>query len=493
MKTLLLVLAGTGLLMLAVLANRVPTVFTDTDDYYSQGVELWQKIGIDRLHLTEAEPDLRTPEEKVQARDDEQMARTQMAARSTSYSIFLYGLESAGTLWLVTAAQAAAAAWLLRLTLRSAAPAASGWAYLALMAGLAAGSTLPFFAGFAMPDIFAGVALLGCALLLLDWHALSRAERAGVLVILWFALVVHTSHELLAITLLPVGAVLLWWLGVPRRAAAIRLVVIAATVLAAIGWNTSYGMIVESQTGERLRHQPFLMARTLADGPGRRYLRQACAAGETYALCAFAKLPLDDSEDILWSDSPTTGVFLQSDWATRVQLELDEPRFVLGVLAHEPWGQFRASFANFAKQLTLFRLDDPVKDPHYYMTDDYWAHTYLPDLIMGVAHCGRKGNACPSRMTPALSTWWHGSVVIAALLVLGGTFATRRLPRPVIALALLVLAGVVLNAAITGVLSGPFARYQSRLIWLVPALAGVVVAASRRLPATVVGRSPEIA
>lgn len=492
MKTLLLVLAGTALLLLAVLANRVPTVFTDTDDYYSQGVELWEKIGIGVFHLAEPEPDVRTAEEKAQARDDEQMARTQMAARSTSYSLFLYGLESAGTLWLVTAAQAAVAAWLLRLSVREAAPEASGWIYLALMAGLAAGSTLPFFAGFAMPDVFAGMAVLACALLLLDWAGLSRTERAGVLAILWFALVVHTSHELLAITLLPVGAGLLWWLGVPRGAAAARLLMVAAAVVAAIGWNTGYGMYVEAQTGERLRHQPFLMARTLADGPGRRYLRQACARGETYALCAFAKLPLDDSEDILWSDSPKTGVFLQSDWETRVQLELDEPRFMLGVLGYEPWGQLQASFGNFIKQLTLVQVDDPVKDPHYYMTDDYWAHTYLPDLIMGVAHCGRKGNACPSRMTPELSAWWHGGVVGAALLVIAVVLARRRLPQRVTAWAWLILAGVVLNAAITGVLSGPFARYQSRLIWLVPAAAGVLLTASRRFAPAAVGKSAEI-
>ena len=40
-----------------------------------------------------------------------------------------------------------------------------------------------------------------------------------------------------------------------------------------------------------------------------------------------------------------------------------------------------------------------------------------------------------------------------------------------LAAAGLIGAAVVANAAICGVLSGPFARYEARLIWLVPMLA----------------------
>ena len=58
----------------------------------------------------------------------------------------------------------------------------------------------------------------------------------------------------------------------------------------------------------------------------------------------------------------------------------------------------------------------------------------------------------------------------------------RRPARALHALVALVLLAVFLNAGITGVISGPFARYQARLIWLIPALAGIVAAASLRRP-----------
>lgn len=497
-RTLWLVLAGTAILLLAIRADGFPTVFTDTDDYYSQGVELWQKARVEFLGV-KPEPDTRSAADKRQAAIDAELSRTQMAARSTTYSLFLYGLESAGTLWLVAAAQAASAAWTLLLVLRCAVPRAGPRSYLAVMAALAAGSTLPFFAGFAMPDAFAGVGVLGVALLTLYWAELSRTERAGVAVLLSFALVTHTSHELLAITLVPVAAVLLWWVRAGWRSSAVRLAAVTATILVAIAINSGYGMIVEAQTGQRLRHQPFLMARTLADGPGRAYLRHACSHGEHYALCRFQHLPLDDSEDILWSDLPTSGVFLIANYATRVQLEIEEPRFILQTIAYDPWAQIKASAANWAKQLTLIGIDDVVRNPHYYMTDDYWARTYLPDMIMAVAHCGRRGDACALWLTPAPTgdegglngrsppaprpALFHGAVVLLSLALTGAALwplrsrAATPVGRQMLAFAVLILAAVLLNAGITGVLSGPFARYQARLIWLIPALAGVALAA----------------
>ncbi len=479
-RSIWLTLAGTALLLLAILADRMPTVFTDTDDYYSQGVELWQAVKVNWFGIA-PEPDTRSDADKRQAAIDAELSRTQMSARSTSYSVFLYGLESAGTLWLLAAAQAACASWSLLLLLRSAVPRAGPRAYLLLMAGLALGSTLPFFAGFAMPDVFAGVAVVCCALVLLYWQALSRAQCWGVAVLLAFALVVHTSHELLAIVLVPIGAALLWWLRAGWRQAALRLGTITTAILIAIAINSVYGLVVQAQTGEKLRHQPFLMARMLADGPGRDYLRHACATGERYALCRFRNLPLDNSEDILWSDLPTTGVFLIGNYATRVQLELEEPRFVLGTLAYAPLAQLRASAANWWKQLTLVGLDDVVRNPHYYMTDDYWAKTYLPDMIMAVAHCGRRGDQCPLRLTPEVSSWYYGGIALASLAVAVaalGLLWRRRDPetRRLLALVVLPLAAVFFNAGITGVLSGPFARYQSRLVWLLPVLAGTLLA-----------------
>jgi hypothetical protein len=54
----------------------------------------------------------------------------------------------------------------------------------------------------------------------------------------------------------------------------------------------------------------------------------------------------------------------------------------------------------------------------------------------------------------------------------------RRPLRPgsreaLIAAAVVLGLAVVVNSAVTGILSGPFARYHARMVWIVPAIAGI--------------------
>ena len=51
-----------------------------------------------------------------------------------------------------------------------------------------------------------------------------------------------------------------------------------------------------------------------------------------------------------------------------------------------PWPTTRsarcvASLDNWGEQLAMFYVDDPIKNPHYYLTNDYWSTTNLPLLI----------------------------------------------------------------------------------------------------------------
>ena len=83
--------------------------------------------------------------------------------------------------------------------------------------------------------------------------------------------------------------------------------------------------------------------------------------------------------------------------------------------------------------------------------------------------------------------WLHTAVLALSL-----AFAAWRFSRPdawaalrardwsapsvrLLALGLTVLGVVVLNAGVCGVLSGAFSRYQARIIWLIPAAAGLAV------------------
>ncbi len=470
----LVALAGAGLILVVVAAFGRPTVFTDTDDYYSLGLELATDIGL------VAPPDL-SDADVAQAKIDAHMGHTQMASRSAVYAVFLWTLESLGTLWLVTATQALAVAWVVAALWRAALPGRARKGALVALAVVALLSPLPFFAGFAMPDIFAGVAAIAAVLLLVYPDRVGRHERAALWVLLVFAMAVHTSHVLMTVVLLVVGggvmaALRLNWSAVRRRLGGLL-----AAIVVAVALNSLYGLGIRFATGEPLRNQPFLTARLLADGPGRAYLRHACAAGERYTLCRFAHKPLSDSEDILWSDLPGTGVFMLSDYATRMQLEDQEGRFVLGTLAYAPGAQVVASLKNWRRQLAMVFVDDPIRDPVFYLTDPYWRQTNLPGMIGRLADCGPRHDRCRSRLTVPVSKALHGALALLALAAVAAGFARGggRLPRRLVAASVVLIAAVLVNAAVCGILSGPFARYQARIVWLLP-LTAVLLFAGRR-------------
>jgi len=484
------VLAGALLILAVVAVNGHPTVFTDTDDYYALGKELVTDVG-----LGPPPPEL-SDADVAQAKIDKHMGLTQMASRSAVYSLFLYVTESAGTLWLVALVQGAAISWLLLLLWRAALPGEPRWTALAAIAVVAVVSPLPYFAAFAMPDVFAGIVVLAATLLLVYADRLGRWERWSIGALLTIALAVHTSHVLFMVPLLAVGGLVLIWLRPGRRAAAERLVSVGIAIVVALAANSAYGALVRFQTGEPLRNQPFLTARLLADGPGRVYLRHACADATLYTLCAFKSKPLDNSEDILWSDLPRTGVFMRSDYPTRVHLEEQEARFVFGTLSYVPVAQLLASLRNWGQQLVLIFVEDPIRNPVFYLTDPYWRQTNLPAVIHRVADCGKHGRSCPSRLTMAQSRAWHGAWLIAATAALAVTAVLLRQrerrvasgdDRRLLAVLVMFAAGVVLNAAVCGILSGPFPRYQSRIVWLVPA--GALLAVARLRQRTAAGGS----
>ncbi len=473
--TWLIVLAGATLILAGVAAFGRPAVFTDTDDYYALGLELATDAGLI------APPDL-SDADVAQAKIDAHMSHTQMASRSAVYGIFLYALETAGTLWLVAVAQALAVAWVVAALWRAAVPGRPRAGALLVIAGLALLTPLPFFTGFAMPDIFAGVAAVAAVLLLIYPDRFGRGEGWGLAVLLVFAMAVHTSHILMMTIMLVVGGGALLARRGERRTLLRRLGGLFAAIVVAVALNSLYGIGIRLTSGEPLRNQPFLTARLLADGPGRDYLRHACAAGERYALCRFAHKPLADSEDILWSDLPATGVFMLSDYTTRMKLEDQEGRFVLGTLAYAPLGQLAASLGNWGRQLAMVFVDDPVRDPAFYLTDPYWRQTNLPPMIARVARCGPRHDQCRSRLTVPVSKAWHGAVAVGALAAVAAGFArggTARLPRRLIAASAFLIGAVLVNAAVCGILSGPFARYQARIVWLVP-LVAIVLFAGRR-------------
>ena len=472
------------MLMWTAIVDGRPSLFPDTALYYSQADYLAVALGV-------------SPAPEVPPQDPTALPATPGApnisatidgARSPIWGLFLYGLQRTGGLWSVAAAQALLAALTLRLLFRAACPQAPGWTYLAIMAVLSSTTSLPFFATYMMPDVFAGIAGGLALLMLVYWDRLTRSQRAAVVGLQVFALCAHRSNLVVLAATGVVGAALLLTIGAPWRAVAGRLGALFGAVAAAGLIGAIVFLPIERRAGERMRDPPFLMARVVADGPGRRYLQAACARGADLALCDFADLPPEDSDTLLWSYLEETGVFGVSDYPTRLRLEDQERGFVLGALAFDPWGEARAAGANAWRQLQLSGVEAPLADPSWLVTNGYWRRTSLPRIIPGAQACWTPGRCAPRIPATVVDT------IDAAMswLSLAGAagLAAWTLTRPAIAWSLrsglrrrldpaddrvrillafaLTAALVLINAAVCGALSAPAARYEARLIWLIP-------------------------
>lgn len=478
---------GTLLVLAVIAVNGRPSVFTDTDDYYDQGRTVVRDL-IGTWNSPAPPTDPADIAEAAEKRVDERFALTSMGARSAYYGVFLYSGVALGSLWLVAAVQALLALWPAWRLSRAIAPKARPWTFIPVCILVAAGTSLPLFAGFAMPDVFAGVAILCGVLLLIYRHTLRQREQALIWGLLSLSLSFHGSHTMTALCLAAAGAGLMLLLKADRRETFVRTSLIMAAVITGFAANALYAQSVKAKWGEELRRPPFLTARVLADGPGRTYLRDACRSGSPYVLCRFRHQALDDSDKILWSGTAGIGIFNRLSYEDRVALGKEEFRFVFNSVLHDPLGQVTASLQNWWWQLNLIYVEDPLRNPYVFLNDHYWGDTNLPLLIPDAALCKTSRAVCRARLRITPLRTWHTTVFVLAGLFLGWrlvvgeaaqAFKRKRLvfeedAMKATAAVGLLLIGYVVNAAVCGILSGPFPRYQARVAWLIPLAAALV-------------------
>jgi fructose-specific phosphotransferase system IIC component len=81
-----------------------------------------------------------------------------------------------------------------------------------------------------------------------------------------------------------------------------------------------------------------------------------------------------------------------------------------------------------------------------------------------------------------LERWILGGVAIGGIIVAAGLL--RRVPRgppasPVVPIIVWTLIGILVNAAVCGILSGPHDRYSARVAWLLPFAALLILVRPR--------------
>ena len=436
----LAVLLAALMLCWPALYNRYPLIFPDTASYINEG----RRSLVAMMHASHRPIEwMRTP----------------------IYSSCLFALHRNRTLWPVVPVQALLVSSMLWLVVRDFARNAPLRSFLLLLVALSVFSGLPWEVSYIMPDIMGPIAYLGLYLLVFRWERLSRFEAAFVTVLTGLAVVAHITHLLLTMllcgTLFFVSMLCPAWLRITPRAVSRGVLVLVSAVALQVAVNS---WLCDRWTLNVFPAPPFLTARLVSDGPAVRVLRQHCGKDLQLEVCRFTGSFPMDSDTFLWEDF---GVLSKLSKPEQVRMDGEE-RTLLDATLHEyPMQQARISAVSFLRQMVTFQLGDFTDSPG----QDFYLGAVLRYAGGLYARSRQAHNALPVKLFSVLQDCSVGvglGVVVAGLLRLG-----RRLGPELLGLSLLIVVAVIANAALTAILSEVDSRYQIRVIWLLPFLAGL--------------------
>jgi hypothetical protein len=449
------ILLAAPLLLWPAVFNGYPLVFSDTGTYLSQAVHHY--LGWDR---------------------------------PVFYSLFLLPLHLTLTTWPVIVAQALLTTATLHLLRRSLLPSVSAWWLVPLTGMLVIISALPWLVSLIMPDLLTGLLVLSLGLLAFAAPSLSRGETIWLTGFTAFMIAAHQSHLMLALFLLPVMLPFQRWLRPTTeptlakpdgRLARVRrsfaatyfcietLVapVVVAPALACVAL-VAVNLIGYHRASVAPFSNIFSLARVIYDGPGMRTLKRDCPQTH-WRLCDYINQFPANADLFLWQ---TDGPMAHAGGAKLVSVEANA--IMLATLRTEPLAELQAVLDNTTRQLGRFATGDEL---------DPWPDSVTPWIVQDFPRF-EVDTYLTARQTnnmlrvPAWLIALHRATALIGVGVCGALlpFTLRHRPRVGAFLALVLLA-VPINALITGGLSGPHDRYQTRVMWLPPLLAALAIPA----------------
>ena len=443
-----LLLGVSVLLCWPMLLVQPPIGFFDTDAYFNRGFQIFQI-------LEQALPffgDSAGADAAAGSAASAVADGTARSLRSVPYSIFTYGTQLAP---LGLFGTALAQTVLVLLVLGGAigrVPMLVSDRAVGLFAACVLLTSLPWFASFIMPDMFAAAIILYAVVLVGRFDELSWPQRSVLVLIVAWAIMCHYGHILLAVGAIgsALGLRLLQW----RLRPSVIVMGLAPLVLA-LAANALFAMVAFQSTSVAPKRLPILLARSMEDGPARWHLQQHCETYQ-YALCEILGEIPETVSGLLFEDSG-----LRS--ATAAQLDKvreEEPVILLRALQEYPVEQIGSFLFNSGDQFISFGLEDFGQVALERLESGRIKFVFTRDL---------------DRTIFVAFNIVHVLVLIGTLGVIGWMFWRREF-RPedrAFSVYLVILATLTANAFIYGGLSEPADRYQTRLVWVVPVLTAV--------------------
>jgi hypothetical protein len=419
--------------------NRYPLLYADSLSYLGDGQFLLAQL----LHRT----------------------GTFVGMRSELYALIIYFTHWQRSPWPVVLLHALITAYIVFITVRAFFPQRTIQRYLALMIVLSALTTMSWYVTLIMPDILGAPLYLAIGLLLFAPQSLTRFDRIMLPLLMWFCMVSHATHLLMAAFLLAMLTVLLLLRRPIMQHRSRALLQIAVVFLIAVTSQMALHKYLYGHAtldGNRL---PYLTARFVADGPAKLYLRTHCGA-EHWMLCAHLdQLPSTD-DDFIWGDDT---IWTRASKQEKQELLQEELPLISHTLRAYPKQQIAISLGSFFSQLNDFGVND--------FDNNTWMEDNIETTMQGAHAVYERSlqahDRVPSELFTQLQRWpiYLAAILLAVLL----PSTLRRKDLPLLGFCIVIVPTLIANAFVVATLSEVDSRYQARVIWLLPLLTAIAL------------------
>lgn len=410
--------------------------------------------------------------------------------RPIFYSMVLRLLHWRLSPWPIVIAQAVAVAFIIHLVAKAVFCIKQPWITVAVSAALTAVSSLPWFVGQIMPDIFAAVLMLVVLLLAMGWERMTNPERGFVIVVLAASISFHYGNLMIALMAIPALAFisLLGWR--PGPFALGRVVLVVGAIGVAVAALMSVNVAMRGRYVISASSSTFMLAKLLEDGPALSVLQKECPG--KYVLCSqlanletykAAGVGPSLADHFLWyGPVHELGSFKAVD--------IEAADIVKKAISRYWSQQIFTAISNGARQLVSFRIGDALD-----RSPDATSPTAVGDIlepypiesiryVFGDASFEMQNRSLQGRGQLHLDLL--NKIALAAIILSIGVMAWvsvsswrfDRFPLQVTAFTLIMVCG---HAWILGALTPLHDRYQSRVVWLIPLIA-ILIAVRELVP-----------
>ena len=390
-------------------------------------------------------------------------------ARAITYSVIAYVLSGPGLMMAYLALFHALSTGLVATALFEAIAGPTKRGFTVLAGVLTFGTGLPLFVNFMIPDIFAGLLLGAMMILPFYWQRCSWPILVLVTGCVALSVSFHASLPPLALGTALVITIFMLLLKKNRPSHPVQaLALLWAPVVLGIGLTMLTGVVGFGQPSIAPKHYPLALARGLDNGPARWYLNDVCKDRSRYAMCEIygTNMPVTVDE-FLWSKH---NIVTRATPEQMDRIRAEEKPILIRSTMHYPFEQARLILQDVPDQFFSFRLNFFRYGATIVRKDD-------GNIILKGAGTGD---------VPEILTWldWVAdAAILIATLALALWWRTMSLAERGIILTL--IAGLLVNAAVCAIFSGVAARYQARIIWLIPFTALAIACARGHFGAAV--------